>query len=301
MSMLRNKVAAVASAFALAATATLAGAAPAFALDGPQCGDVITVDTVLTADLVCDGSSDGLVIGADDVTLDLRGHSISGPGAYATPYAAVRAATRNGVTVTRGTVTGFQAGVVLDQSWGATVSKLTVSANDQGINLAGGGQHVIAKNTVSANGRDGVRLGLSMNNTVTQNTVSDNTWGISVADGSQGNLVSRNVVAGSHSNGLVAFGAAVGTSFSQNTVSGSWSDGIVVSGDTTGSTLSQNSSSANGGTGIRAANSLVVKNTAVSNAGQGIVATGASTDGGGNKAAGNLVEPQCSGVVCTAP
>lgn len=300
MSTITRRAAAAASALALAATAALVGSAPASALDGPECGDVIAVDTVLTADLVCDDSSDGLVIGADGVTLDLGGHTISGPGAYATPWAAVRAAGRTGVTVTHGTVTGFQAGVVLDQSWGATVSKLTVSANDQGVNLAGGGQHLVAKNTVSANGRDGVRLGLSTGNTVTQNTVDGNTWGISVADGSQGNSVSRNVVTGSHQHGLNAFGGAAVTSFTQNTVSGSGNDGIVVGGDTSGTTVSQNSSSANGGAGLRVANSLVVKNTAVGNAGQGIVAV-ASTDGGGNKAAGNLTQPQCSGVVCTAP
>ena len=301
MSIFTRRAAAAASALALAATAALIGSAPASALAGPLCGDVITVDTVLTADLVCDGTSDGLVIGADGVTLDLGGHRISGPGAYATPYAAVRAAGLTDVVVTRGTVTGFQTGVVLDESWGSTVTKLTASANDQGINLAGGGQHLVAKNTVTANGRDGVRLGLSVGNTVTQNTVDGNTWGISVADGSQSNAVSRNVVTGSHQNGLAAFEWAAGTSFTQNTVSGSWSDGIVVRTETSGTTLSQNTSSANGGAGLLVANSLLVKNTAVNNAGQGIIAAGASTDGGGNKAAGNLVQPQCSGVVCTAP
>lgn len=301
MSVLTSRVAAAASAAALAAAAAIAGSVPASALDTIGCGDVITVDTVLTADLVCDGSSDGLVIGADGVTLDLGGHSISGPGAYATPYAAVRAAQRTDVTITRGTVTGFQAGVVLDQSWGATVSKLTVAANDQGVNLAGGGEHVIAKNTVTGNGRDGVRLGLSADNVVTQNTVHDNTWGVSVADGSSGNLVSRNIVTSSHAVGLAAFGGALDTVFRQNAVSTGWGDGIVTTADTSGSTVDRNTSSANGGTGVRVANGLVVRNTAVDNGGQGIVATGTSTDGGGNKAAGNVVEPQCEGVTCTAP
>ena len=42
-----------------------------------HCGDVITQDTKLGNDLV-DCPADGLVIGADDVTLDLHGHTIDG-------------------------------------------------------------------------------------------------------------------------------------------------------------------------------------------------------------------------------
>ena len=41
------------------------------------CGDVITTDTVLHKDLI-DCPDNGLVIGADGVTVDLNGHSISG-------------------------------------------------------------------------------------------------------------------------------------------------------------------------------------------------------------------------------
>src|SRR5436309_5420776 len=40
-----------------------------------QCGDVITADTTLDGDLHC--PADGLVIGADDLTLDLGGHLIA--------------------------------------------------------------------------------------------------------------------------------------------------------------------------------------------------------------------------------
>src|SRR5215207_1793764 len=56
---------------------TLIGAAPASAQ--PACGEVITQDTTLTADLDC-GFADGLVIGAAGVTLDLGGHRISTSG-----------------------------------------------------------------------------------------------------------------------------------------------------------------------------------------------------------------------------
>jgi hypothetical protein len=40
-----------------------------------SCGDVITADTTLDSNLV-DCPSNGIVIGADDITLDLNGHRI---------------------------------------------------------------------------------------------------------------------------------------------------------------------------------------------------------------------------------
>lgn len=299
MSMRARRLAAATTVLA-ATIAAIVVTTPAHAADGPACGDVITTDTVLTADLVCDGSTDGLVIGADGITLDLGGHSISGPGAYATPHAAVRVARHTDVAVLRGIVSGFQSGVVLDEAWAVLVNKLTVTSNDQGVNLAGGGDHLVSQNTVSGNGRDGVRLGLSAGNTVTQNTVDANTWGIMISNWSSDNTVSRNIVTNSRSNGIVAFAGASGTMLLQNTVTGSWSDGIAVQEDTSGTTVSQNKSIANGGDGLEVWNATIVKNTATGNTGRGIVAN-ASSDGGGNKAAGNLTAPDCIGVVCTAP
>ena len=44
-----------------------------------SCGDEITADTTLDSDLVnCEDN--GIVIGADDITLDLDGHRIDGDG-----------------------------------------------------------------------------------------------------------------------------------------------------------------------------------------------------------------------------
>ncbi|CAN5237689.1 hypothetical protein BH18ACT4_BH18ACT4_06850 [soil metagenome] len=67
-----RRIAGLGALVAVAAT-TLATAAPAGAVV-LDCDDVITSDTVLTAD-VGPCSSGGLVIGADNVTLDLGGHT----------------------------------------------------------------------------------------------------------------------------------------------------------------------------------------------------------------------------------
>src|SRR2546425_13075034 len=44
-----------------------------------ECGDLITQDTTLDSDLI-DCPGDGIVIGADDITLDLGGHTVEGSG-----------------------------------------------------------------------------------------------------------------------------------------------------------------------------------------------------------------------------
>jgi hypothetical protein len=42
------------------------------------CGQVINQDTILDSDLEGCGEGDGIVIGADRITLDLNGHTIDG-------------------------------------------------------------------------------------------------------------------------------------------------------------------------------------------------------------------------------
>ena len=85
------------SALSRLAVATTAGVVMALtpwssASAAVQCGAVLTSNTKLTSNLTCDASGDALSIGADGVTLNLNGHTITGPGGYATPYAGVRVA-----------------------------------------------------------------------------------------------------------------------------------------------------------------------------------------------------------------
>jgi hypothetical protein len=66
----------------LAATALslpLAPGAYASKADHVSCGQTITEDTKLANDLI-DCPNKGIVIGADEVTLDLNGHTIDGDG-----------------------------------------------------------------------------------------------------------------------------------------------------------------------------------------------------------------------------
>lgn len=83
------------------------------------CGDTLTVDTVLTSDLVCP-AGDGLTVQAG-VTLDLGGHALTGPGPGAGTAVAVDPATDGPITVRNGTIEDWGQGLSADPSLSATV------------------------------------------------------------------------------------------------------------------------------------------------------------------------------------
>lgn len=98
----------------LSTTALLAVTfAPSAALaEHVSCGDVITEDTTLDSDLHCElpgEESSALIIGADGVTLDLGGHTVSGPAAIGID----NLAGHDDVRIVNGTVSGFGEGIFL--------------------------------------------------------------------------------------------------------------------------------------------------------------------------------------------
>lgn len=76
-----------------------------------SCGDTITTDTKLANDLI-DCPGDGLVIGADDITLDLGGHVIDGDG-QGEDEAIDNTAGHDRVTIRNGSVRQFVEGVLV--------------------------------------------------------------------------------------------------------------------------------------------------------------------------------------------
>jgi parallel beta-helix repeat protein len=89
------------------------------------CGDTITADTTLDSDLV-NCPNHGIVIGADDVTLDLNGHLVDGDGTPAANCDNQKEPCdfglfndgHDGVTVMHGSVREFAAGVLFGTATG---------------------------------------------------------------------------------------------------------------------------------------------------------------------------------------
>src|SRR5829696_8540774 len=85
----------------------------------PSCGQVITQNVILTSNLNC-AESDGLIVGASDIVVDLNGHTISGPDvdsdAKTSSKVGIMIPNMNNVVVQDGTIEGFQAGILMTGS-----------------------------------------------------------------------------------------------------------------------------------------------------------------------------------------
>ncbi|MCA1684283.1 MAG: right-handed parallel beta-helix repeat-containing protein, partial [Actinobacteria bacterium] len=146
------------------------------------CGREITEDTVLDDDLVCT-SGPALIVTADNITLDLNGHTISGTQ-EAPAGVGILLRQVSGVTVQNGTVERFGAGVVIEGGSDNTVSNITARDNigsvsgdyGDGIVVMGSSDNLIQGNNVLRNGPfSGISLvGASQRNLVRGNIVEDN-------------------------------------------------------------------------------------------------------------------------------
>ncbi|MDQ6927330.1 MAG: right-handed parallel beta-helix repeat-containing protein, partial [Actinomycetota bacterium] len=158
---------------------------------------------VLTADIDCTASPSGfgIAVAADNVTIDLNGHSIIGDGLQPNDTTSTQGievssnfiGSANGVVIKNGTITGFNTAVYLEQVNGATVTGMNIHDNvgpdvsgtfGEGIQVFEGSGTTITQNQVTNNGPfGGIRIsrGVSSNNTVTANAVRNNTGtGISI-------------------------------------------------------------------------------------------------------------------------
>ena len=286
-----------------AAAALSVGSTSAPAAGSVSCGDTITTDLTLTADLKkCAGN--GLLVIGDAITLDLGGHTIRGSG------------TGVGITVTgthirieNGTVRGFQEGVHLsfihglDDSY-TVVSGMTVTNNGIGILpwVPGGS---IEYSKVSANAGDGIALRGGLLWTIKDSEISNNGGdGISLRT-SGGATIERNSVTGNAGVGIHLVEFADQTAITDNLVARNHGVGIFVIDST--SQILRNTARNNGDTGIlisegadaiHRSHYLIADNTSNNNVGYGIIATPGMIDGGGNNARRNALTPACLNLVC---
>ena len=206
----------------------------------PKCGQTIARDTRLSADLRnCPGH--GIVIGADNVTLDLNGHTIDGNGvASECPEDSVCdsgvkiADGRRRVRVLNGTIRDFVLGVHGNGLAQAQVRGLSLTHNEVagiilqggqidsevtdnrvsgstvvGIDLVDARRATVARNVVTG-ATDFFALYLygASDSTVEENTASDSDAGIGLGGASDHNVIRRNVVTHSQSVAIEVQGAA---------------------------------------------------------------------------------------------
>jgi len=285
------------------ATAALTGVPAAAAT--LTCGEPLTTSVVLTQDLT-DCPGDGLVVAANGITVDLGGHTVDGTSAD--DSVGVRSDGFDGVTITNGTVQGFERGVYLtngadngrvrqltvqfNASDGIAVSRSTgdkITNNDSRDNFTGivvlDSAHIlVAENIAEVNQESGINFVGSRNSRITGNRVNSNDMlievffgGITLSD-SSGIRVDANESSVGSGYGIALFGSDANVIL-KNQMGKSGSDGnnlngIALSSGSDGNTIRENTADDNGLDGIAiaagAVGNLVKANIAVQNYDDGI-------------------------------
>lgn len=272
-------VAAALGVVAVLATATVSGGRTLHTA-APTCGQALTASVTLAADMDCSaGGTNGLNVGANSITINLNGHTIRGNGGNI----GISANGHTGVVIENGTIDDFGTGVlILGAASNSRVSGMRL-VNNQSIGI------------------DDESDGTILTGNVALNSVLD---GIYVAP-SSGVQVTKNLVEGNGTNGVLANGAT-GATVTGNVALNNTSAGIDAGGDS--GTLSGNVANGNGTDGIDATSInrdaltpglVVTGNRASFNAGYGISAE-YTKDGGRNVVQQNGNAKQCLYVVCAA-
>lgn len=308
----------------MVALAGLALAAPvAQAHPQPGCGDRVTRDTTLSADLLCGEGQRALTITANHVDLDLNGHQVTGE-------IAIEGRKRGSIH------SGRVGALLLEDADGHRLFGLQVEQG--GVQLVDSHGNVVVRNSIFSTplGSDGaLDLVRSDGNRIRRNTITKIEGSAVMLDaGSDRNRLRLNSMIGSQGDGVALAGSW--NVIALNQASGGGGGGIenpvgirVESGH--GNRIFGNDARADGGLGLGveddgiavrspARHTRVVFNTAHDsgddgididspgtfvrgnraerNRDLGIEAASGVRDGGGNRAAGNGNPLQCLNVVC---
>ena len=267
--------------------------APMAAHAAVVCGQTITTSMTLDQNLNCPAGS-GINIAASNVTLDLGGHTITGPapvGAGSVVRGVGVLQSRAGVTVRNGVIRGFDQGVdVHPGATGTVLTGLILDGNSTGIRIntgaatsrvtdniiinttqfsaiqMGGNGHVVENNAFFAGNGAGIFLS-GNNNVIRGNKMSDmgqNGISIGAFPTNPGPFLNNQVI-GNQINGAARIGNATsinvsngsGTRIESNTVNGRRkTPGIFV---------------------LDSANTVVASNILTNNASTGVLVRGTST------------------------
>ena len=262
-------------AIAAAALAALLAPAPAVAKKPAiSCGDVVTGTVKLESDLV-DCPGDALIVGADDVTIDLEGHTIDGTGAGAFHVGINNEAGHDGLAVRNGTIQEFfkaiSSGLPGSTADGGRVRNVLFLHNRFGMTAFGDGNR-LCRNAAIGPGGPASSGGISVSgngNWLLGNTVIGTNEAL-VANGSD-NDVERNVSSGNEVG--IAAGVGTGSDVEHNSITGSSATGILLN-DFDGGDVSRNLVANGAANGIDvllgSEGNRIRRNAVLSNAGTGI-------------------------------
>jgi type II secretory pathway pseudopilin PulG len=106
-----------------------------------SCGEIVNEDVTLTSDLEC-GPGDGLIVGANDITINLNGYSITSSDEAGSEDPSMNYDGSSGILVPNaqnvaisglGEVSGFDRGITFMGSSGGQVADIQLANNDIGV------------------------------------------------------------------------------------------------------------------------------------------------------------------------
>jgi Periplasmic copper-binding protein (NosD) len=194
------------------------GAAPARAATPVNFGDTISTPGVYYLNGNSSGSGTGITVNADNVTLLLKGHTLTGPGAEIESTGIAVKSNAQGVRIVGpGLVTRFGVGIfVADHAHGNIVTGVRASGNGLGIYFnPNSTNNLVLGNQANDNLNDGILFYLGCTgNRVAFNIANGNFIGIDLlASGNTGNRVEFNIA-----DSNVVLGIAIDGGSKQNTV-----------------------------------------------------------------------------------
>src|ERR671912_336443 len=143
----------------------------------PSCGQVITQNVILTSNLNC-AESDGLIVDAGNIVIDLNGHTISGPDVDSDTKTSSKTGivipNVNNVVVQDGSIEGFQAGILMTGSQNVEVKGMVIKNNQIGL-FSTGSSIVNAHLSIIMNNQIGIAEHSTQQSTIEDNILFQNT------------------------------------------------------------------------------------------------------------------------------
>ena len=179
-----------------------------------SCGQVIKQSVKLTANLDC--KTDGIIVGADGITIDLNGFTLSGPGEKSSKVG-IMFADNDGVTVQGpGTIKSFQAGALFSGGEDNKISRVTFTENEIAVFETGSKNVAIEDNLMFGNSI-GVAAHSSSGSKLTTNLFKSNDLAGVTLVNSANNELSMNTIQGSV-NGIFLDGQSTKNNVNSNNV-----------------------------------------------------------------------------------
>ncbi len=156
-----------------------------------SCGQVIDESVVLTSNLDC--KSDGLLVGGDDITINLNGFSVTGPSENSSKIGVMLTNTENVTVQGPGTISDFQAGILSTGGKNNSISEIDFLDNHVGVFVTSSIDSTIEDNRLT-NNSIGIVSYSSSNSSIDTNLLKSNDLGGTALVDSDNNDIYLNTV-----------------------------------------------------------------------------------------------------------